>query len=290
VQVATIFGSFFREWTSNRSRGKLSALVVEINDTLESMGFKGKFAAFTLGILNINTGEITLANAGDNQLHIADGELKRVKQVTMPEGPAAGVFPSSMLPNGFPEIKVVLKSGDVLLFFTDGVEESKRRLRASDYSIHQVTTEDHARKEVPESIPVGVDEEELGIGRIHEVVAAVQNRSRYRLHKLLDPFENELVFDFSDLDCTAENLVMALIAVEKVFRLVPNPTAGKQSRVMIDRVIDDFLKTHFRQYGDFFHHPVELGADEKVGTYRIYSFLQEDEQYDDLTILAIRKK
>ena len=290
VQVATIFGIYFRDWSATKTRGKLSDLVVQINDTLEGMGFKGKFAAFTLGILDLVSGELVLANAGDNQLHIADAATKRVVQHTMPDAPAAGVFPSMMLPNGFPEARMSLKSGDVLLFFTDGVEESKRRLRAKDYSIYAVTESDKAAGRVPKAHGEGVDDEEFGISRIHEVVHAVQNQTRYRMRKLLDPRDEELVFDFSRLEATAENMVMALIGVEKVFRLVPDPRAGGDDRVRIDAVVDDFLKRHFQQYGEFFHHPVDRDEEERSSSYRLYSYLREDEQYDDLTILAIRKK
>ncbi len=290
VQVATIFGIWFRDWANEKTRRKLPDLVVQINDTLEEMGFKGKFAAFTLGVLNISSGEIVMCNAGDNQLHIADASQKQVKQLSMQEAPAAGVFPSMMLPNGFPQSKVKLNVGDVLLFFTDGVEESKRLLRNPDYSVHTVTEQDKTSGRVPEDFSVGVNDEEFGIPRIHEICAAVQNRRKYYLRKTLDPAAQELLFDFSDLESTAQNLLLALIAVEKVFRLVPNPRAARDDRVRIDAVIDDFLKQHFRQYADFFHHPVEVEEEGAHPGYRNYAYVQEDEQYDDLTILAIRKK
>lgn len=290
VQVATIFGIWFRDWAHDSSKRNLPDLVVQINDTLEEMGFKGKFAAFTLGVLNVATGEIVMCNAGDNQLHVAEAASKRVNQLSMPEAPAAGVFPSMMLPKGFPQTKVTLKPGDVVLFFTDGVEESKRLLRNPDYSVHTVTEEDKQKGRVPEDFSEGVTDEEFGIARIHEICAAVQNRGKYYLRKTMDPAAEELLFDFSDLGTTAENLLLALIAVEKVFRLVPNPSAGRDDRVRIDAVIDDFLKLHFRQYSEYFHHPVEVEEEGANPGYRHYAFVQEDEQYDDLTILAIRKK
>ncbi|TVQ40233.1 MAG: HAMP domain-containing protein [Spirochaetaceae bacterium] len=290
VQVATIFSTWFRDWSTQRRNAKLSDLVVQINDTLEQMGFKGKFAAFTLGILNMESGQIIMCNAGDNQLHIADSEAGKVNQITMPDAPAAGVFSSDMLPQGFPEARVQLKHGDVLLFFTDGVEESKRLLRNADYSVHGVTEADVKTGRVAPDTAVGVEDEEFGIARIHEVCEAVQKRGRYVLRKALDPAAAELSFDFSGLKATAENMVLALIAVEKVFRLVPDPKAGSDDRIRIDAVIDDFLKARFKQYADYFHHPVDGGDGGGHQAYRQYGYVREDEQYDDLTILAIRKK
>jgi hypothetical protein len=51
--------------------------------------------------------------------------------------------------------------------------------------------------------------------------------------------------------------------------------------------VDQFLKDHFLRYADFFANPVE---DPRNKEYVYFPGLKEDEQYDDLTILAIRKK
>ena len=78
-----------------------------------------------------------------------------------------------------------------------------------------------------------------------------------------------------------------LIAVEKVFRLYPDSSAGSDHPVNIDKKIDEFLKGHFDQYSLYFGHPLETAEGSQVN---IYASIKEDEQYDDLTILALRKK
>ncbi|MFW6329369.1 MAG: histidine kinase, partial [Alkalispirochaetaceae bacterium] len=85
----------------------------------------------------------------------------------------------------------------------------------------------------------------------------------------------------------AEDTVLAIVSVEKVFRLIPDPKAGPDDRVQVDKKIDEFLKKHFPAYDRYFHHPLE---ENEQSEYRVFSHLKEDEQYDDLTILAIRKK
>jgi len=47
------------------------------------------------------------------------------------------------------------------------------------------------------------------------------------------------------------------------------------------------LKKHFKQYDRYFRTAV---AGDEEHSYVTYSHLKEDDQYDDLTILAIRKK
>ena len=98
--------------------------------------------------------------------------------------------------------------------------------------------------------------------------------------------DEELTFDFTSCQGSVKEAVLALISVEKVFRLVPDPSAGEGDRISVDRQVDEFLQTHFEQYGALFAHPVE-GPDAAA---RLFCRLKEDEQYDDLTILAIRKK
>jgi hypothetical protein len=61
--------------------------------------------------------------------------------------------------------------------------------------------------------------------------------------------------------------------------LVPGTTAFPK--------IDRFLKDHFRQYRVYCSQTRESPASEG---YMYYTHVKEDEQYDDLTILGIRRK
>ena len=275
VEVATIFLDYFTNWTLKTHGLRLSKLVYRINDLLEERGFKGRFTAFTVALYNSSTGKLILSNAGDNQLHIYKGARRRVVQMSMPETPAAGVFPSSMAPQGFPEISLTLEHGDMALFFTDGVEEAKRSFRDSEYQ--------------PMSDKDGVGDEELSLKRIHDIVAAVQAGDRYTLERVHSPDPDEvLTFNFGSCEPTASNATLALMAVEKIFRLYRAPEAGAEQRIAVDKKIDDFLKVHFEQYNLFFGHPRQGTPEDSL--YNEYTHLVEDEQYDDLTMLALRRK
>src|SRR5690606_8690651 len=124
-------------------------------------------------------------------------------------------------------------------------------------------------------------------GRLHEIINAVENRRHYVLEKYFAPWEPEpLVFDFTQLPNSPENTVLAVVAVEKMFRLSPDPNATGEDRISIDKKIDDFLKKTLQQYSDYFHGPL---PEDTESLYRVYSGIKEDEQYDDLTILAVKK-
>jgi hypothetical protein len=299
VQVATLYTSFFREWSSRKNGRSLTELVVQINDIIESMSFKGRFAAFTLGLLDIRSGEMTICNAGDNLIDVLDGTSGRLEQHKLPSPPAAGVFPSDLVEmrGGFPEVKLKLKVGDTALLYTDGIEEAMHILRNADYSVHTVTEEDHQSGRVPaeesedprtpNKIDVGQEREEFGTYRIYAVVEALKRQTEYRLERLYDPDGLDLVFDFRSCEPTPENVVLALVAVEKVFRLHRHPEAGRDDRVRVDTKIDRFLRRFFRQYDEYFHHPLDL---EDLPEYRYFTHIREDEQEDDLTVLAIRKQ
>jgi HAMP domain-containing protein len=304
VQVATMFNDYFRNWTLKRPGLDLSSMVLRINDTVAERQFKGRFAALTVGILDTHKGTFYTANAGDVKLHIYREALGAVEVLTVPGGPAAGTFSSADIPIQFPQEMQQLAMGDILLLFTDGLEEAKRLLRDKDWNTFVVTQEMIDSGTVDEGLQVGEDGEELSNDRIHEIVQAVTNRGRYELRRLMNPLEDEeLTFDFSSCTDPVHDTVLAIVAVEKIFRMVPDPTAGPGDRVKVDRIVHDFLQRCFLQYGTYFHSPVDTGDVEGVSgerkeeqqpgiedEYLEFSHIYEDEQFDDITMLAVTRK
>jgi HAMP domain-containing protein len=307
VEVATLFISYFRDWqkrkenilslADQKARQKASgelervdSLVYTINDMLEERGFKGRFAALTIGVINLEAGTATICNAGDNLLHVYETEERRMVLKKLPESPAAGVFPSMLveMKSGFPQVRERLDRGDALFLFTDGFEEAKRSFRDASFEVVACSA-----PEVKEGEPHlgthsrGQTSEEFGSPRMDGVVNAVFGRGRYQLVRHHIPVANEeLTFDFSRCEGTVREAVLALVAVEKVFRTITDPRAGAEQKVVVDTKIDVFLKEHFVQYQSYFSHRV----DGPPGASVTFTNLREDEQYDDLTILVIRRK
>jgi hypothetical protein len=307
VEVATLFISYFRDWQKRKenivglsdpkarqkaasSLERVDSLVYTINDMLEERGFKGRFAALTVGVLNLESGTATICNAGDTLLHVYETEEQRMVLKKLPESPAAGVFPSTLveMKSGFRQIQQRLDRGDVLFLFTDGFEEAKRSFRTASFEIVPCDApdvkdgEDHLGTHTK-----GQTSEEFGTPRMDGVVNAVFSKSRYRLVRHHTPVANEeLVFDFSRCEGTVREAVLALVAVEKVFRLIPDPHAGPERKVVVDSKVDAFLKEHFLQYQGYFSRRVE----EPAGPLVTFTNVREEEQYDDLTILVIQRK
>jgi hypothetical protein len=53
---------------------------------------------------------------------------------------------------------------------------------------------------------------------------------------------------------------------------------------MVDRKVDAFLKAHFTQYRTYCGRSREISEN---SSYIYYTYIREDPQYDDLTILGI---
>ncbi len=307
VEVATIFRNYFNEWLSSQQRkdaiaaGKgvkrqeedpnIQELVYAINRLVQERGFKGRFAALIVVLLDIRNGKTVMCNAGDNLVHFFNSETEAMETKTLPEAPAAGVFPNDLveMQSGFKRIPHMLKTGDMLLLFTDGLEEAQRKFRNENFEPIECREPGLEEGQEHGTHSVGMDNEEFGIPRLYELVNSLMARRRYSLYKYHNPVENEeLVFDFSSCQGTIQEVVIALVAIEKVFRMYPDPSAGDQDVVVVDRQIADFLKEHFVQYETYFHHPLEVQADQEE--YIRFSHIKEDEQYDDLTVLGIKKK
>ncbi len=311
VEVATLFISHFREWQRRkeslgqvkdvgerkrilRELERLDTLVYTINDMIEERGFKGLFAAFTLGILDTATGEISACPAGDKEIHIYDVSEKRMVHSKFTDGegsPAAGAFASMLveMKSGFPQFPIHLDHGDVLFLPTDGFDEAKRSLR--DDSFEVVTCQEPGLKEGEFHLTthkLGDNTEDFGQARMDDFVTGVFNRRRVNLVRHHNPVPDEVLeFDFSGCEGTVREAVLALVSAEKLFRLVANPKAGDGDRVVVDAKIDAFLAKHFVQYPAYFAHRLE---GQPGDAYVHFSHLMEDEQRDDLTILVMRRK
>jgi hypothetical protein len=114
------------------------------------------------------------------------------------------------------------------------------------------------------------------------------NQGFYTLHKLHNgEGDRNLDFNFSSCQGNVEEVIMALVSVEKMFRCYKDPRNAGDSRVLVDKKIDQFLRAHFIQYRNYCSDTCEYPGNE---AYMYYTHVKEDEQYDDLTILGIKRK
>ena len=293
--VATIFRRFFDKWTYKKDGVNLSLLVEQINDFIEGLGLKGKFATLIICLLNRKNGELYMCNAGDNLVHIFDSQTKKMKLLQLSSSPTAGIFPSEIvsMKGGFVVEKTVLNHGDILFLYTDGIEESTRKIREYDYSVRQNKVEikrlnPETHKEETE-IKLEDSKEEFGYERIVDIIESVYNKKKYILHKIDNPNKQEkLEFDFTKCQGTVSEAVLALASLEKVFRLYKSPQISKKDYVKIDKKIDDFLLKYFNIYSEYAAKKSENV--ENSLNYIDYDMILEDEQSDDLTLLAIKLK
>jgi serine phosphatase RsbU (regulator of sigma subunit) len=291
IQVATMFLSYFKQWKPTEKGMHISDVVYQINDFIEALAFKGRFAAFTLCLFDSQTGVVRFCNAGDNIVHMFDASEGRLKTLTLPETPATGVLPNFMVESkgGYTVQSLTLDHGDILLLYTDGIEEAKRKFRSAAFE-EILCTEGGAPNDTPhENHSVGQGDEEMGPDRVEAIINAVMNKEIYTLHKWHNPEgdEHELTFDFTNCQGAAEEVIMGMVSVEKMFRCYKKPAATEDNRVLVDKKVDAFLKEHFLQYRTYCSYTRENPGND---AYMYYTFVNEDDQYDDLTILGIKRK
>lgn len=291
VEVATLFLNYFNDWNfENPYQGiKIAPVVSKINDLLESRGFKGRFAAFTLCILDTQSGDAWFCNAGDNMIHIYDNATHKKKIITLQETPAAGMFSSDLIDmkGGYKVSKLKLNKDDVLFLYTDGIEEAKRNFRDSEYNI--INCDEAGLKEGDEhgNHMFGENNEEMTPERVTGIIESVFAKTTYTLTKYHDPDpEAKYTFNFSTCNGTEEEAVMALVSVEKVFRMYKPKEVKPGQKIRVDRKIDQFLRQHFDQYGTYFNDREDNNPDDP---FLYYNGVCEDSQYDDLTLVAIKK-
>lgn len=270
--VATLFRKYYENWSFKKNGVDLSTLVTQINDFIESLGIKGKFATLILALIDTATGDVSLCNAGDNIVHIYDNAAHKEKTLTLQETPAAGPLPTFMveMKGGFKIERTHLNKGDVLFLYTDGIEESTRKFRDEKFNVLKDGE---------------LSSEQLENGRIQQVIESVLNKRKFVLQKTHNPLGDErLEFDFTNCGGSTEDVILALCSVEKVFRFYKPGDVTEKDIVRVDKRIDAFLKAHFNRY-EFYCGTKSADED---SFYIYYTNLREDEQLDDLTLLAAR--
>ena len=291
--VATIFRRYFEKWSYAKNGTHLEKLVEQINDFIEGLGLRGKFATLIICLLNVKTGELYMCNAGDNLVHIYDSGSRKMKLLTLASAPTAGVFTSDLVAmrGGFVVEKTILNHGDVLFLYTDGIEESTRRIRELDYTVRQNEVE--VKKMNPKTheeeteIKMEDAKEEFGPERIQQIIEAVYNKHKFTLTKQDNPNTSEVLdFDFTKCEGSVQESILALASLEKVFRLYKSPATQQTDYIRIDKKIDEFLLKYFNMY-DYY---AANKTDDSAGVnYVDYDQMLEDEQSDDLTLLAIKR-
>jgi len=292
VQVATLFKDYFSKLNIKRDGIHLEKLVNNINDLIAQINFQGKFAALIVTIINIETGKCWICHAGDRMFYYYDGTHQKVVKKEMESSPAAGMFSTDVIGDtAYKQINHTLKNNDILFLFTDGIEEAKRTFRNVDLSIiHCDGSCDSSLLGDSDFVSheLNSENEELGLARIEEIMDAILKKKKYKIYQYHQPNKDiQLSFDYSNGAGDMKDTVLGLIAAEKVFRLYQDPNAGPDDKIRIDNKVDEYLKKHFDQYRDYFRYPE---PDLEYPEYTYYSHLKEDPQYDDLTILGIRKK
>ena len=290
--VATLFRRYFDGWSFAKNGIHLDALVMQINDLIESIGLKGKFATIIVCLFDSSNGDVYMCNAGDSIVHVYDDAEKSIKTIRLFETPAAGPLPSFMveMKGGFRVEKINLKKGDVLFLYTDGIEESTRLFRDTSFRLIKCAEVLDAADGMHGTHSVGSQSEQLEFDRIKEIAEAVFNKRKFVLKKYHSPEPSEVLeFDFSSCAGSVEDCVIALASVEKVFRMYKSPAATASDTVQVDRRIDLFLKEHFNLASKYCI-AASGSEDAGDGNYVYYSFLMEDEQTDDLTLLAVRRR
>jgi len=297
VGVATIFTTGFQnpeheDWVYARDGIHLDTITAKINDFLYKRGFKGLFAALVMGVFDSKTGNVYLCHAGDKFVRVYKPAQNLVVTNELASAPAAGAIDSELvkMSAAYKQVIIKLDPGDIMMLYTDGFEESSRARRSPDF--RQIKEEkiikDQEGKETKHEEALV---EQLSEERIKTITEAIMSRGTFTLVKEDDPLGPGTTydFDFSSLEPTTESMVLGLAAVEKVFRLVPDPTATEEDRIIIDSKVDVILEKCWKQYRKFCSdkrpHP-----DARRTEYQYYHRLKEDDQYDDLTMMVIQRK
>ena len=299
--VATLYKKYFESWSYQKNGTKLEDFIYKVNGFLESLNIKGKFVAMIVSLYDSKTGDIFMCHAGDRFVRIYENSTESIKKIELAETPAAGPFPNFMLElkGGFKVEQTKLNQKDVLILYTDGIEENGRVIRTPDFAAVLKPKTDSNGEQICDEYgnpEFEAEREEFGEKRIYEIIEAVFQKKKYILTKKDNPSAGEILeFDFTNCQGTVEEATLALASLEKLFRLYKPTSATVKDLVEVDVAIDGFLKKYFSLYKEYAVPPTQESfhgrpvRKPKNPNNVFYSCIKEDSQEDDLTIVCLQR-
>ncbi|MFH1577911.1 MAG: SpoIIE family protein phosphatase [Candidatus Omnitrophota bacterium] len=125
---AAILMAMIRSVVRSQAVGNLSAANVlsKANDLLVKDMKKGTFVSIFYGILDVKNRKLMYGRAGHPPTILFHGKTGEC-DILMPKGMALGVMAGALFDKVTQEEEIQLESGDLLVFYTDGVTEAKSK-------------------------------------------------------------------------------------------------------------------------------------------------------------------
>jgi len=101
-------------------------IVRKLNSALLGNIRRNMFVTFFVAILEGETGSVVFSNAGHNPVLLYNGDTDRARFFKM-DGPPMGTFPDQIFAEHLREYRVDLTPGDLMLQYTDGLNESMNK-------------------------------------------------------------------------------------------------------------------------------------------------------------------
>ena len=116
-EVKGIFQALSRMYPSPRE------FVIKANEALAGSVDKHSFVSLIYAVLDVRTGELTLARAGHCPMLLVSGEQV---QFIRPGGMGMGLSRGAIFDSAIEEYALSLRDGDLCVFYTDGITEARR--------------------------------------------------------------------------------------------------------------------------------------------------------------------
>jgi len=103
-------------------------IVRKLNSALLGNIRRNMFVTFFVAVLDVETGTVVFSNAGHNPVLLYEAATATARLFKM-DGPPMGTFPDRVFAEHLDEYRLVLKPGDLMLQYTDGLNESMNENR-----------------------------------------------------------------------------------------------------------------------------------------------------------------
>ena len=122
---AALYAAYFQSMFESLAHrdGSPSALMCSLNDLISRRLREGDFITAVIALFDLKEKSVTIARAGHNWPLYYHADSRSISELR-PKGMSIGVLTDRQFSQSMEEEKVFLKSGDMLLLYSDGVSEA----------------------------------------------------------------------------------------------------------------------------------------------------------------------
>ena len=249
---AALFMAITKVLIQSRSSDDIStaSVLTHVNDEISKNNEATMFITVFLGIIDVQTGEMTYTNAGHNPPYIkrTNGEMERMKDL---HGPVVGAIDGMAYKEGHTS----MQHNDILFMYTDGVTEAmdpERNLYDEARLVEVLKTQSGGPEDLIRQVEVSVHEFENGAEQADDITMLAFQYLKEPVDVATASFNMTIPNQLSEIDAVNDSFDEFAESQEISFKVIT------RMKMVFDELLNNTISYGYK---DVDEHEIEIDID-----------------------------